>query len=179
LVEDAGGGGSTVRGELQIRRVPFLAQPDYDRLLWASDINFVRGEDSLVRALWAARPVVWQLYPQDGRTHCAKLEPFLARYRAPAALPEPNLPGTDRALDALATLHRCWNGCPDGSSAPSALRSHVHGDTPEATGIARAWADVESALAPLTAHAQHLSDAWAALPDLTERLARFCREKLK
>ena len=41
-------------------RVPFVAQDDYDRLLWACDLNFVRGEDSFVRAQWAARPLIWQ-----------------------------------------------------------------------------------------------------------------------
>jgi hypothetical protein len=30
---------------------------DYDRLLWACDLNFVRGEDSWVRAQWAGKPV--------------------------------------------------------------------------------------------------------------------------
>ena len=33
--------------------LPWLTQPDYDRLLWSADLNFVRGEDSLVRAIWA------------------------------------------------------------------------------------------------------------------------------
>ena len=42
----------------------FVSQPDFDRLLWCADLNFVRGEDSFVRAAWAARPLVWQIYPQ-------------------------------------------------------------------------------------------------------------------
>src|ERR1019366_9135570 len=44
-------GQSISRGRLVVAGIPFLAQDDYDRLLWASDINFVRGEDSFVRAL--------------------------------------------------------------------------------------------------------------------------------
>jgi uncharacterized repeat protein (TIGR03837 family) len=49
-------------------------------LLWACDFNFVRGEDSFVRAQWAARPFVWQAYPQSGNAHALKLDAFLARY---------------------------------------------------------------------------------------------------
>ena len=49
------------RGSLQLRAMPFVAQDRYDELLWASDLNFVRGEDSFVRAQWAARPLVWQI----------------------------------------------------------------------------------------------------------------------
>ena len=47
--------------------LPFLPQASFDRLLWACDVNFVRGEDSFVRAQWAGRPFVWQIYPQSGR----------------------------------------------------------------------------------------------------------------
>jgi len=37
-------------GSLLVRVLPFVAQPEYDQLLWVSDVNFVRGEDSFVRA---------------------------------------------------------------------------------------------------------------------------------
>jgi len=57
--------------------LPWLAQPDFDRLLWAADLNFVRGEDSWVRAQWAGRPFVWQAYPQDDGAHGAKIGAFL------------------------------------------------------------------------------------------------------
>jgi uncharacterized repeat protein (TIGR03837 family) len=62
---------------LSITYLPLLTQADFDHLLWSCDLNFVRGEDSLVRALWAARPFVWQLYPQDDGVHHAKLAAFL------------------------------------------------------------------------------------------------------
>ena len=90
-----------LRGLLSISYLPLLAQPDFDRLLWACDFNFVRGEDSLVRAIWAGRPFCWQLYPQDDGAHLAKLEAFL-RWLQPA--------------DELALLYRSWNG-----AAPGAL----------------------------------------------------------
>lgn len=86
---------ANARGALDIVYLPWLAQRDFDHLLWACDVNFVRGEDSLVRALWAARPFVWQIYPQHDGAHAAKLDAFLDRLDAPAALIE---------------LHRAWNG---------------------------------------------------------------------
>lgn len=76
----AGVDGTRHRGRLTLARVPFVAQDDYDRLLWACDVNFVRGEDSFVRAQWAARPLVWHCYPQADAAHLAKLDTFLDRY---------------------------------------------------------------------------------------------------
>ena len=53
------------RSSLSVFPLPFLPQTQFDRLLWACDVNFVRGEDSFVRAQWARRPFVWQVYPQS------------------------------------------------------------------------------------------------------------------
>ncbi|KAG0751931.1 hypothetical protein G6F24_013918 [Rhizopus arrhizus] len=77
-----------------LARLPFVAQPDFDRLLWCADLNFVRGEDSFIRAAWAARPLVWQIYPQEENIHLEKLESWLARYPAP---------------DPAHALIRAWN----------------------------------------------------------------------
>ncbi len=68
------------RESLTVQSLPFLPQPRYDRLLWACDVNFVRGEDSFVRAQWAQRPFVWQIYPQAEDAHRVKLDAFLTRY---------------------------------------------------------------------------------------------------
>lgn len=81
--------------KLSISYLPLMNQTDFDHLLWASDINFVRGEDSIVRAIWAGKPFVWQIYPQDDGAHGPKLEAFLDMLAAP--------PG-------LRTFHRIWNG---------------------------------------------------------------------
>jgi uncharacterized repeat protein (TIGR03837 family) len=89
------------RARLAVTCLPYLAQPDYDHLLWACDLNFVRGEDSLVRALWAGRPLVWHIYPQDDAAHLAKLAAFMDWLEAPASLRE---------------FHAAWNG-----SAPGPL----------------------------------------------------------
>jgi len=66
--------------------LPFLPQQRYDELLWACDLNFVRGEDSFVRTQWAAKPFIWQIYPQAENAHLVKLEAFLGRHPAGAAL---------------------------------------------------------------------------------------------
>lgn len=75
-------------GQMRTQVLPWLAQDDYDRLLWSCDLNLVRGEDSFVRAQWAARPMMWHIYAQDDGAHAAKLEAFLDLYLAdsPATL---------------------------------------------------------------------------------------------
>ncbi|MGU5713717.1 elongation factor P maturation arginine rhamnosyltransferase EarP [Aeromonas taiwanensis] len=69
-------------GNLAIKLLPMTDQAGYDRLLWSCDLNLVRGEDSFVRAQWAARPFLWHIYPQDDEAHIAKLEDFLGHYLA-------------------------------------------------------------------------------------------------
>lgn len=89
-------GASVTRGPLTVRVLPFMPQPDYDKLLWACDLNFVRGEDSIVRAQWAGRPFIWHIYPQDEDLHHKKLRAFLGRYSA--------------GIDGLDDFSLRWNG---------------------------------------------------------------------
>lgn len=70
---------SPANSNVRVYHIPFVSQSDFDHLLWSADLNIVRGEDSLVRALWASRPVIWQPYPQDDNTHLLKLDAWLAR----------------------------------------------------------------------------------------------------
>lgn len=62
---------------LHLHVLPFLSQTDYDKLLATCDINFVRGEDSWIRAIWAGKPFIWQPYFQSENTHIIKLNAFL------------------------------------------------------------------------------------------------------
>jgi len=90
---------SSGTGQLHISQLPYLSQTDFDHLLWACDFNFVRGEDSLVRALWAGKPFAWHIYPQDDLAHHDKLHAF------------------ETALDMPADLrkfHAVWNGLETG-----------------------------------------------------------------
>lgn len=94
-------GASYARGKLQVRVLPFVEQERYDELLWACDVNFVRGEDSCVRAQWAGTPFVWHIYPQHDGVHMQKLRAFMARYCS--GLPP-------EATQALYGLWEAWNG---------------------------------------------------------------------
>lgn len=78
-----------------VHSLPPMTQTDFDHLLWSCDLNFVRGEDSLVRAIWAGHPFVWHIYPQHDNAHQAKLEAFLEWLQAPTS---------------LRIFHRLWNG---------------------------------------------------------------------
>lgn len=83
--------------------LPYTDQAGFDNMLWASNLNFVRGEDSLVRALWAGQPFVWHIYPQDDQAHHAKLEAFMDWLQAP---------------ESLRRYHRVWNGLDAGPLPP-------------------------------------------------------------
>ncbi len=101
--------GPTLRcGALRAVELPPLPQPDFDHLLWVSDLNFVRGEDSFVRAQWAGKPFVWHIYPQPDGVHLNKLDAFLDRFGARPDLralwhawnaPAPNVPPLPNQLD--------------------------------------------------------------------------------
>jgi uncharacterized repeat protein (TIGR03837 family) len=91
--------------------LPYTTQDGFDEMLWACDLNFVRGEDSLVRALWAGQPFIWHIYPQEDQAHHAKLDAFLDWMQAP---------------QSLRTAHRIWNGIEQGEwphPSPSTLAS--------------------------------------------------------
>lgn len=88
-------------GKLQVCIIPFLAQDNYDQLLWACDINFVRGEDSFVRAQWAERVFIWNIYPQAEHSHRLKLEAYLNLYTE-------RMPPEMSA--AVFSLWNAWNG---------------------------------------------------------------------
>ena len=136
------------RGSLTLVRIPFLSQEDYDRLLWRCDINFVRGEDSFVRAQWAARPFVWQPYAQADNTHRLKLEAFLERYAE-------RLPSdADTGLRAFGSA---WNGEAE-------------------TGAS--WDALMRARSELSAHAKSWAEGLAALPDLAGNLVKFSADRV-
>ncbi len=114
-------------GLARIQPLPFLPLDDYDALLRRCAINFVRGEDSFVRAQWAGRPFVWQIYPQDDAAHHVKLDAFLDRYAA-ALAPE--------AAAALHAMFVAWNGGGDIAGAWPAFLAQ----TPEIARHNANWA---------------------------------------
>jgi uncharacterized repeat protein (TIGR03837 family) len=92
-----------VKHKPQWAALPYTSQDGFDQMLWACDLNLVRGEDSLVRALWAGQAFVWHIYPQDDQAHHAKLEAFLDWLQAPPSLRQ---------------FHRAWNGLSGGDLPP-------------------------------------------------------------
>jgi uncharacterized repeat protein (TIGR03837 family) len=72
-------------GSLSVTFLRPLSQSNFDHLLWSCDLNFVRGEDSLVRAIWARKAFVWQIYPQHDDAHHVKLQAFLDVMKAPVS----------------------------------------------------------------------------------------------
>jgi len=110
------------RGSLDVHVLRFLSQTEYDLLLWACDLNFVRGEDSFVRAQWAGVPFVWHIYPQQEDHHRVKLDAFLDLW----------LRGTKAAL--ADPVRAFWHGWERGEAARAwpafaavlpALRGHA------------------------------------------------------
>ena len=137
------------RGRLTVATIPFVAQDDYDRLLWACDFNFVRGEDSFVRAQWAARPLVWHAYPQEEDAHRLKLDAFVARYGQ--ALPPP-------AANAYDAFSRAWNDA-------SPMRASL-------------WRDLIQASPVLGRHAQAWAKELAKLPEFANSLVKFVSDRV-
>lgn len=79
---------------VHIHHLPLVDQPNFDEMLWACDLNIVRGEDSLVRALWAGKPFLWHIYPQRDNAHRKKLQAMLE---------------TLDATEEWRRLHWAWN----------------------------------------------------------------------
>ena len=125
---------------LRQHALPWLPQADFDRLLWAADLNFVRGEDSWVRAQWAGRPFVWQAYPQDDGAHAPE----------DRGLPRPGAGG--RAGRRRRT--RCATGRPPGTPSttpPPRCRPGRPRRWPPPAAAPRAWRDQLMASADLVA----------------------------
>ncbi len=103
-------------GNLCVHVLPFVEQERYDELLWACDINFVRGEDSCVRAQWAGKPFVWHIYPQHDGVHMEKLKALSGLYgRDLSAV----------AHQAIENMWLTWNGEGDIASAWKAYASQL------------------------------------------------------
>jgi uncharacterized repeat protein (TIGR03837 family) len=108
-----------------VRVLHFVPQAHYDKLLWACDFNFVRGEDSFVRAQWAGKPFIWHIYPQEKNLHHVKLKAFLQTYVG--------------STDSLAAFSMHWNEAALESSDWKALWNAFTADTQKMTQLAMLW----------------------------------------
>lgn len=150
---EARSGARFAAGNLTAHVIPFVRQEHYDELLWACDLNFVRGEDSFVRAHWAARPFVWQIYPQDDDAHRVKLDAWLQRFRRT---------GTDEAAARTLTgFWHAWNA--DGKT------QHASPD----------WPALRAQLPALSATFDRWQQSLQQLGDLAANLVAFCENRVK
>ncbi len=140
------------RGALRLHILPFLDQDMYDHLLWACNLNFVRGEDSCVRAQWAARPLVWQAYPQAEEAHWDKTNALLAHYTEGLE---------SEAAHAVGAMWRHWNGMPDAET------------------MAACWAAWRVQQAAIERHAEAWCSRLGLAGRLTDKLVDFAENKLK
>ncbi len=133
-------------GRLDLQILPMIEQNHYDRLLWSCDLNFVRGEDSFVRAQWAGRPFVWHIYPQEDHVHLDKLTAFLERY----------LTGiSEEDAREIRYFWQLWNRVDDRHIGP------------------KDWDGFRKFMPLLNRHGYEWSKKMAALPDLASGLVRF------
>lgn len=134
-------------GNLTLCIIDFIAQPHYDSLLFACDINFVRGEDSVIRAHWAAKPFIWQIYRQQEAAHLVKLDAFLARY----CQYMPNA-----AAQALRQFWQAWNSDAE---------------------LGRSWLELSAFLPQISEYNQGWRAKLIANGDLASNLVHFVEKK--
>jgi len=139
------------QGNLSVHLIPFLSQDDYDHLLWACDINFVRGEDSWIRAIWAGKPFIWQPYWQADKVHIQKMLAFLHVYNGNCNAEIQNL---------LIDAHQEWSSN-DADLAPESNRNQS------------LWVNFINHLQALRTFAYQRSNTLSLQSDLATKLVIF------
>ncbi len=134
---------------LQIQ--PFRPQREFDAWLAAHDVLFVRGEDSFVRAQWAAKPFIWHIYPQEDAAHWQKLDAFLDLYCEKLE---------NAAAAALRELWRAWNAG-------------------EGAAIGPAWTGFLAHLPTIRNHAVQWAQKLREMPDLASQMVTFYQKTVK
>jgi uncharacterized repeat protein (TIGR03837 family) len=124
-------------------RIAAVPQAEFDALLARYDLLIVRGEDSFVRAQYAAKPMLWHIYPTDDGAHIVKLNAWLDRY-------------CEAMSQELAYAYR------------SASLAWNQGDNK-----AYVYQDFVSSLPELAKHAQHWRNELLQQDHLAARLVRF------
>lgn len=156
LGTEAKPGAIRTRGALTVRVLPFIAQPDYDRLLWACDLNFVRGEDSWVRAQWAGKPFIWHIYPQDENLHHKKLRAFLQHYAVD--------------IDSINAFFLRWNGAP-----ADAGKDEAKADVGEQIDWAGLWSQFQGDMPKMARKSPDWQRQMQENGDLVSNLLKFAR----
>lgn len=140
--------------DVTVEMLPFVAQSAFDAVLAGHDILFVRGEDSFVRAQWAGKPVVWQIYPQNDGAHLHKLRAFYDRYLDPEIL-------TEAQRACLMRFLMAWNG---------------NGNPADCAAI---WEEIRNMLPALQKNALRWRESLLKQPDLVTQLRSFVSDLVK
>jgi uncharacterized repeat protein (TIGR03837 family) len=136
-------------GAVSLHIVHWVDQPAFDRRLWASAVNIVRGEDSFVRAQWAQQPFAWHIYPQEANAHRTKLAAFLDRYLA------------DAPLEVAAAVRAFWDAF----------------NRQDGPATAAAWPAFWQGRDDLGRHNTRWATQLAALPELSASLVEFAKKR--
>ena len=136
-------------GNLIVGFLPMTNQEKFDELLWLSDINIVRGEDSFLRAQWAKKPFIWHIYPQDNQTHIDKLNAFWGRY--------------------------CADLTPELTSIQNQVNLHFNLD--DSDNIVESWSNFVSHYEELLRHAQRWPKSALNGSNLAGRLVEFVKNR--
>jgi len=138
--------------------LPWLSQAEFDHLLWSADLNLIRGEDSLVRAIWAGRPFLWQLYPQSDGAHGVKSAAFLDKLLSGSG---EQAAGSWPWAAKLRLLWNVWNG----------LQTQRKATEPTLEELS--WPELET----WTLAAEQLRTKLLRQPDLSSQLIQFVAQQ--
>ncbi|MER2512466.1 MAG: elongation factor P maturation arginine rhamnosyltransferase EarP [Nitrosomonas ureae] len=134
---------------LTIEIIPFMEQTEYDLLLWSCDFNFVRGEDSFVRAQWAIKPFIWNIYPQHEGAHWDKLDAFLTLYT------------TGLPVKAASAVQAMWHGWNEKHELNNLI-----------------WESFAACYEPLIQHNKNWTNQLLKREDLASNLVQFAENQL-
>ncbi|MCK7495731.1 MAG: elongation factor P maturation arginine rhamnosyltransferase EarP [Comamonadaceae bacterium] len=134
----------------RVRMLPFTHQDGYDRLLWACDLNFVRGEDSCVAGAVGG--------PAAGVAG-------LSASRGGALRQAGSLVGVPHRI---ACTPSCTGGCSVLAALERGVRCPRHGEC---------WSGLRSQRAELAAHAVAWQADLAKQPGLADALVELAENK--
>lgn len=154
-------GDTVVWGNLTVCLVPFVAQSQFDEILQAADMCVVRGEDSVLRALWQGQVFWWQIYRQEEQAHHIKLKAFWQRFADDTAILQ------DAAVQKIWQSHQLLSDELNGVRHLTALER------------AQAWQYVCEHQAYLAAFLQKWRQLLWDKGSLATQLANFIRHQLK
>ncbi|WP_304856364.1 elongation factor P maturation arginine rhamnosyltransferase EarP [uncultured Parasutterella sp.] len=134
---------------IHTRVLPMVPQENFDQLLWCADSLIIRGEDSFVRAQLAAKPFIWNIYPQTESTHIKKLKAFASRLTSSYGELQP----------LWLEMNIAWNERPE--------------------EIPRLWPQWRNSTEELSICSQSWRNDLLAIGSLSENLCKFIELKLK